>query len=119
MTWIRVEADAGDDTKWKLLGKRCGIPADCVFGKVVRLWGRVIDQQEDGDLSAVPDESVEEWANWRGASGKFAKAFRDICTTNGRIKGWAEFQGTLIARRHADRVRKSSGKPHVIRGDAA
>lgn len=114
MTWIRVEADAGADTKWKLLGKRCGIDADCAFGKVVRLWGRVIDQQEDGDLSTTPDEAIEDWANWRGKPGLFAKAFRDICTSHGKIKGWDEFQGALISRRRADRVRKASGKPHIV-----
>jgi len=119
VTWIRVEADAGDDTKWKFLGKRCGIPADCAFGKVVRLWGRVIEQQENGDLSQVPDEAVEEWAHWTGKPGLFAKAYREIGTTHGRINGWTEFQGALIARRRADRVRKASGKKPDIQPEAA
>jgi hypothetical protein len=119
VTWIRVEADAGDDQKWKLLGKECGIPADEAFGKVVRLWGRVIEQREDGDLSTVPDEAVEEWAHWTGKEGRFAKAFRKLFTSDGRIKGWADHQGKLIARRHADRVRKSSGtRPELVDGAA-
>ena len=82
VTWIRVETDAADDDKWKQIGKVLGLSADECFGKMVRLWGRVARKQPDGDLSGVADETVEEWANWRGRPGRFAKAFRSLCLTH-------------------------------------
>jgi hypothetical protein len=116
---MRVEANAGADPKWYVLGKECGLSADECFGKVVRLWGRVIELRDDGDLSKVPDDTLEDWANYKGKPGRFAKAYRKLCTTDWQIKGWHDYQGKLIARRASDRARKAAERPRLVREKSA
>lgn len=115
--WIRVNARLADDAEvrafafvlfqkapaWLAVRTTCGL--------LVSLWGRVIDEQEDGDVSGRDDHALEEWAGWGGKRGLFAKEFRARFTTDGMISQWDDYQGTLISRRERDRNRKRGGKP--------
>lgn len=110
--WIRVNARLADDADvrafafmlfpkapaWLAVRTTCGL--------LVSLWGRVIDEQEDGDLSDRDDYALEEWAGWGGKRGLFAREFRARFTADGKIREWDEYQGTLITRRENDRERK-------------
>lgn len=115
--WIRVNARLADDVDVRAFAKailprasvRAGVAQAC--GYLVILWGHVIDEQEDGDVSSRDDDTLEEWARWDGKRGVFAKAFRAAFTIDGKIQQWDEYQGTLIIRRERDRDRKRTGKP--------
>lgn len=114
--WIRVNARLADDADvrafafvlfpkapaWLAVRTTCGL--------LVSLWGRVIDEQEDGDVSGRDDHALEEWAGWGGKRGHFAREFRARFTTDGHIREWDDYQGTLINRRERDRFRKRTGK---------
>lgn len=110
--WIRVNARLADDADVRAFGRTLfpdlpgWIAVEAACGLLCTLWGRVIDEQEDGDLSQRDDDVIEEWAKWRGDAGAFASAFRAAFTRNGVIRTWAEYQGPLIARRKLDRERK-------------
>jgi hypothetical protein len=114
--WIRVNARLADDAEVRAFAKvilprssvRLGIAAAC--GYLVTLWGRVIDEQEDGNLATRDDDVIEEWAKWDGKRGVFASAFRSAFTTDGKIREWDDYQGALIERREKDRTRKRGKK---------
>ncbi len=135
--WIRVNARLADDADVRAFARalfpdlKAWIAVSAACGLLVTLWGRVIDEQEDGDLSGRDNDVLEEWAKWRGEAGAFALAFRDTFTADGMIAKWHEYQGPLIARRKLDRERKrqrmgrdqrpatagDSGSPHGIPHD--
>ena len=114
--WIRVNARLADDPEviafavailpklpvWVSVRTACGL--------LVTLWGHVVDEQEDGDLSGRDDVIVEAWAGWGGKRNLFAREFRQRFTENGQIRQWEEYQGKLIERRERDRTRKRGGK---------
>lgn len=110
--WIRVNARLADDAEVRAFARRllpdapAWLAVEAGVGLLVTLWGRVIDEQEDGNISQRDDDVLEEWAKWRGEAGRFATMFREAFAPDGRIKLWQEYQGSLIARREKDRERK-------------
>lgn len=121
--WIRVNARLADDPDVRALARvlfpttALWIAVTATCGLLVTLWGRVVDEQEDGNLSGRDDDVLEEWAKWKGKAGVFAAAFRAAFTHDtGLIRGWREYQGPLVARREKDRTRKSA---RIARGTHA
>lgn len=115
--WIRVNARLADDKDVRAFARALlpDVPTwmavSCACGLLATLWGRCIDDQEDGIVSGVDDDALEEWAKWRGEPGKFAALFRErFVEKDGKIVLWDEYQGTLIARRAYDRWRKGGRK---------
>lgn len=119
MSWIRVETNAGEDPKWARMAKILGLSADECYGKVSRLWGKVAEHAPEGDLSEVPDERIEEWANWKGKPGRFARAFAKECLTHGKLDAWEEHQGQLVAKARAERERKARERARTIPGPSS
>lgn len=113
--WIRVNARLVDDAEVQafaaaILAKQplwLAVRATC--GLLVALWGRVVDEQEDGNLTGRQDGILEEWAGWRGKAGLFAREFRARFVVDGHIREWTDYQGKLIERREKDRRRKRGG----------
>ncbi len=115
--WIRVNAKLANDPQviafalvilprqpvWLSVRAACGL--------LGALWGCVVDEQEDGNLSGRADDILEAWAGWGGKRGLFAKEFRaHFVDADGSIREWADYQGKLIERREYDRERKRRDK---------
>ena len=121
MTWIRIDTDTPDNHKVAEFhnricpnGKRHPFPQ--TVGMVVMVWFYVADHATawDGNLKKVLDEQLEGAAFWRGEEGIFAHHFREVfCDGRGRIKGWLERQGKMIAykKKNAKRMREHRA-PH-------
>jgi hypothetical protein len=127
--WIRVNARLADDPDVRAFARvlfpttPLWIAVAAACGLLVTLWGRVVDEQEDGNVADRDDDVLEEWAKWRGKAGAFATAFRSAFThDDGLIRGWREYQGPLVARREKDRARKSArtsrGTPRGVRAES-
>lgn len=105
--WIRVHSNLiGKKVVWRCV-KSCGIPPESAVGHLVMLWGQAAQHTVNGDLSAIPDEQIEDWARWRGEVGAFARFVRSEHVSDGHINDWDEYAGKLEARRAQDRMRKS------------
>lgn len=106
--WFRMHANIGD-TKvvWRGMAS-LGCPADSVVGHLAMLWGKVSQYCQGGNVSEVPDDLLESWAQWRGAPGLFAKFIKEKHLTDGVINDWDEFNGKLEDRREKDRTRKAA-----------
>lgn len=119
MTWFRVETTAYSDPKWRRMGTRLGLSAEECFANVVGIWSGLADHQPDGNVSNVPDDALEDWAGWRGRTGRFAKVFREECVKDGIVKSWVEINGKLFERRDADAKRKAADRLRIVREDSA
>lgn len=102
--WIRVDADTADNPKVGRFAAKLGLSVEAAVGHLVRVWGKMAEQNSDGKLAGVRGITIESWANWRGKKGRFADAFRRTFVVKGGIvKGYGERQGKLILKQIAHR----------------
>jgi hypothetical protein len=75
-------------------------------GLLVLTFAGMAKHAADGDLGAVLDEQIEEWAYWTGKRGTYA-AFvrRNLCDDTGLVTAWDRWNGKMIARAKADAAR--------------
>lgn len=85
-------------------------------GLLVNLWGCVLQHQHDGILTSRDDDELELWARWQGTPGVFARAYRHLFVSHGRINDWDEHQGKWIARREQDRRRSAARRQALASG---
>lgn len=106
--WIAVSVDLDDDPKVAALAAALGCHRDTAAMRLVRLWGRMARHHvEAGDLSHVDDDTLEEWAGWRGKRGRFAKEFRSAFMDEaGIVNGWWRWNGRLLRKARMERERK-------------
>lgn len=119
--WVGIDADAGDDVSFHQLRDALNAGADSprtvrgygarvtiaeAVGLVTLLYGRALRKAPDGNVAAVPDGALEQWASWEGEPGIFAAAFRRYFTDAGQILTWEEVAGRLLKYREKDAERK-------------
>lgn len=121
LAWIRVNASLLDDPTVREFGKALypKLPPftarAAAAGHLVAFWGHVAKHQPDGCLRGREEEQLEEWAQWKGPSGQFATLFlRAFVDEACVILLWDEYQGAALARREADRLRKSTTRKQTV-----
>ena len=113
--WIRIDTDIAANRKTLVLRTSIGRPTPTTVGHLTMLLSRLADNESDGYIGDLPAEVIEEWAGWDGEPGLFDRAFRESFVTDGVIDGWAERQGTLMARQRKDRERKREERARKVR----
>lgn len=111
--WIRVDASSCRDPRIAAFGKFLGISTATALGFLVMVWSAMAEHAPDGVLGEAAD-CLEEWANWRGEPGKFARAFQDLFVDGGEVRGYRERQGKLVEIRAKERARKRRGSSAEI-----
>jgi len=107
VTWIRVDTHRPQDNALLTFRERLG----CSFAQAVghhlliELW--IADNHPSGNISHVLHEQLEAAAIWRGEPDLLALAFLDAFCEDGRVRGWLDRQGKLLAWKEADRRRKA------------
>lgn len=111
VTWIRVHSHLVGRPVVARCAAACGIDHYKAAGHLVTLWGAVSLHAENGQVVAVPDVLLEQWAGWTGKRGRFAAWLRaDHMDADGRIREWDEYQGALELRREKERDRKRTSR---------
>lgn len=92
---------------------------DSAVGYLAMFWGNASRHCRGGVIADLPDSLLEQWANWRGEAGVFARFVREHHASDGQINDWDEYNGRLDARRETDRKRKaaertSAGRPQDV-----
>lgn len=121
--WLRLEVDSVDDPKFFEMAGELGCTAGDAFRCAVRIWGRLAVHRPDGNLAAIPDELLNDWAGWaavpRGTGAEFpadnpadfARTFRKLFQLeDGFLDLWRELQGPLLRRQESDRQRKRAAR---------
>lgn len=118
--WIRVVANLSTrNVTWKMVeGCLAGLPIPpgvprsiyqkAAMGYLVAFWGNIAEHSTDGVVVHLPDRQLEQWAEWDGETGIFARWFRDkhLDPETGKCREWDDMQGALEKRREADAVRQ-------------
>jgi hypothetical protein len=109
MNWIRIDtgmlADPSIGQIAEALDVRCSQAAGCVLGVLLQLPKHA----REGDVSKIPNVTLESWADWGGARGAFAQAFRaHLCTPDGVLRSWDKYNGAAM--READDARERMRK---------
>ncbi len=105
--WNVVETSIGRNSKVFRLTDTLGIGIAQTVGCLVLLWGAVLEQREDGDISGWAHSEIERYAGWEGEKGKFAKAlyrkensFIDVIENKHLIHDWIEYAGRYLIKRY-------------------
>jgi hypothetical protein len=109
MNWIRVAVGIGRDGSVGDLARACGVSRVTATGHYLLVLTALPEACESGDLSSESDDTVEEWAQWRGKRGVFAQALRRyLCTEQGVMRSWEKYNGAALreANRAAERARE-------------
>jgi hypothetical protein len=106
ISWFAVATNLPDRKVVRRCAAALSISEDTAIARLVCFWSAAVMADSGGDISDVPDATLEAWARWRGKRGKFAAWVRRDHATDGHINDWDELQGHLDAKRKADRERK-------------
>jgi hypothetical protein len=114
MTWLRLDTDAARTGVAGDLAKDLNLQPMHAFGHYVAAISGFGDHQADGVVASVSDDTLEDWALWRGKRGRFASAFRARCTADGQgkdpigvVRGWWR-QDALLRKQAKDNQRPPS-----------
>jgi hypothetical protein len=115
LNWVSIARNIHQDVRiisiaYAMHGQVKPVTAiDAAVGKVVRVLSAMVDEAKDGSLSQIPDAAIEEWAQWQGKPGVFAKAFRtSMCDDAGVVRKWDEYNGAKIRNAEAGATRKKN-----------
>ena len=102
MNWIKVAVDMKSDDAMGVIVDECDVSRYAAVGLCVNVLGTMALKAQDGDLSAVRDSTIEEWAGWDGKRGRFAAAFRTAMCRDGIVRSWEKYNGAAIRKAEAD-----------------
>jgi hypothetical protein len=96
LTWIRWDVRTPTHEVVGALAEALKVPTSHALGYYVAACCGFGEYQKDGRAEAVTDATLEDWALWRGAKGRFAGIFRALCVEQradqkdavGTVKGW-------------------------------
>lgn len=105
--WARINADAKRDPRVGLLAEKLRIALEHAFGLIVSAWLAMIEHAPTGDLTGVPDAVLDSWAGYKPKRGRptFARAFRELFTSDGIDLRFRDSQAALVARQERERER--------------
>lgn len=110
--WIRIDSDYPRDPRVGRLAAELRIPLHEALGKVLIVHCSMADHAPDGDLSEIPDETINGWVGWpvrtsrRAPATTFARAFRRFfLDKDGVDESYAYGQAKLYDRAEKQRER--------------
>lgn len=102
--WIRVHAGLIDKPVIGRVVDVLGVSSHEAIGLMVCFWAGVSQFARRGDLSNMPDGSIERWARWpirrgqkRGAFAAFIRSHH--LDADGRVREWDRYAGRLEDRK--------------------
>lgn len=105
--WIRVVSHLSRRKVAQKLAPLCRGDRQKAAGVLVDFWSGVSEFAQNGFVHDVDDDTIEDWANWKGRRGLFAQWVREQhMDEEGRVPHWDEYQGALETRKEKDRQRK-------------
>lgn len=107
MNWIRIATKMKGDPRVGAIAADCKIRIEHAVGLVACTLMEFPDHARNGDIGAVPDVVLEQWALWSGKAGVFATAFRThLCDETGAVRSWEKHNGKAMRKAESDIERK-------------
>jgi len=97
MLWIRVSTGLQRHRKVRELAHDLRLRPVYVVGHLTALWGDVLEQQEDGNLSSWSDDMISMSADYSGDAPRFVSLLQKHGFLDGRIvHDWLEYVGPYL-----------------------
>ncbi len=108
MNWIRISTQIASDPKIHTLAQDLKTTIPGAVGLVVGVLVKLPTHARNGDLSAITDTTLDQWAGWTGKpKGGFARAFRaGFCDAAGVVSAWEKHNGSAIRESDGNRERQ-------------
>lgn len=107
MNWIRIATKMKSDPRMGAIAAACKVRVPEAVGLVCCVLMEFPDHARDGDVGAVDDVVVEQWAGWNGKMGTFGAAFRQfLCDESGVVRAWEKHNGAALRKAESDIERK-------------
>jgi hypothetical protein len=120
-TWIRVRKNLSRAKVARRLAPLCKGGAQHAAGVLQDFWSSVSDNAKNGFIGDADDRTLEDWANWEGRRGAFAKWVRENhMDADGRVNEWDEYQEELefVREKARDKKRRQRAqKRSRVQGD--
>lgn len=114
MNWVRIACDIEDDPSVRSMARALGIDLTAAVGCMVRVLTRMPKHARDGYIGHLDPLVLEDWTDWRGEPGAFARQFLERFTTGGHVTSWMKHNGAAIKdadrRAEAARERRRAGR---------
>lgn len=101
MNWVRIACDIEDDPQVRAMARALGVDVTTAVGLMVRVLARMPKHARDGNVAHLDPMTFEDWTDWRGAPGAFAREFVARFVVDGVVRSWEKHNGAAI--READR----------------
>lgn len=114
MNWIRICVNIADDPSIGAIADSCDVEIAEALGCVVAVLCKLPAHAKSGNLTEIPDRTIEKWANWTHERGAFARAFRSaMCDESGVVRAWERHNGAAMREADAarERMRDARRKP--------
>lgn len=125
MKFVAIDTDIAGDRVTYALAAELGVSRRDAVGILTLFYAGVAKHADDGNLSAILDEQIEDWCLWSGARGDLAILLRThLCDLSGVIRRWEDWNGAMIRKAKQDRERKrlaraaSAERPRNVRGQS-
>lgn len=102
MAWIESHTVLGRHRKVLVLAQVLGADPVHIVGHLHVLWHTILEQQEDGDLSAWPESLIAQAAGWKGDAAHFVSALRQAGWLDDHlVHDWIEYTGLFLTRKYS------------------
>ena len=101
MNWVRIACDIEDDPQVRAMARALGLELSTAVGMMVRVFARLPKHARDGNVAHLDAFTFEDWTDWRGEPGAFAREFLARFVVDGVVRSWEKHNGAAI--READR----------------
>lgn len=106
MNFVAIDTDISGDRVTYSLAISLKISRREVVGILTLFFAGLAKFQDNGDLSGVTDEQVEDWCLWEKKRGTLAPLLRaQLCDPQGLVRMWDEWNGKMIRRAKLERER--------------
>lgn len=107
MNWIRIAVGIADDPKMQKVAEALRVRLPEAVGLVVATLCQLPNHARDGDVTEIPDATLEKWSGWHGKSGVFSIVFRSHLCTDGTVSAWEKHNGAAVRKSDADAARQA------------
>lgn len=118
MPWIRIDTGMKRDPRIWVMAEDVKKDVAAVVGYVANVLSELPEHAREGDLSAVPDALVEEWALWTGRKGVFAAAFFAHLCDGRQVRAWEKHNGSALRAMDDTRRRVRAYRERNANGNA-
>lgn len=108
MAWIESHQEIQRHTKTKRLRRSLGLGLPATIGHLHMFWWWALSFAEDGDLSAIEDETIAEESGWEGDASEFVASLiaAGFINEDRLIHDWDQYTGRIRKQRQGNRERQ-------------